>query len=435
MSNENEKKEDSTKKNSSNENASSDSKNKSIYIIEGIIAAAAVIFIVVAIVIASKKNSDPNLPGVSIDAMQTSSDNQIADVLPGSMEMVEIDNSVLYENVPALPDAAEINVYDEADCEKLYNDGKMLKLENSDGSYVYVQDYTNETLLKSKVSYTEDEMYVFLYASLLSNFPVAIEDGRDVAELYDIVTIDYSGFLGEEQFEGGTATDQVAKLGAGMYIPGFEEGIVGMKVGDTKDVHVTFPADYRAENLAGKSVVFKITLKSIDGVPAEFTDELIAQNFTDISTKDEYTDYAVTQLLSGKAFDFLTEKFYVSDVNYDVALSYYNSTMDYYDAMSYQYQASIADMLEASDATVDDFKKDVMLTAADSALYVTMYQAIADDANITVSEEEILAMRDDYGFVDTQEFYDAYGEQAVKDFILNDKVIDYIISLSQDTEE
>lgn len=79
----------------------------------------------------------------------------------------------------------------------------------------------------------------------------------------DTVLIDYEGWAGDEQFEGGTAERQPLKLGSGTFIPGFEEQLIGVSTGEEKDVTVTFPEDYHAENLAGKEAVFKCKVHEI----------------------------------------------------------------------------------------------------------------------------------------------------------------------------
>ena len=78
----------------------------------------------------------------------------------------------------------------------------------------------------------------------------------------DTVVIDFAGFLGTEQVAGGTAENYPLKLGSGTFVPGFEEQLVGAKVGESRDVNITFPKDY-VPNLAGKDVVFKVTIKEI----------------------------------------------------------------------------------------------------------------------------------------------------------------------------
>lgn len=92
---------------------------------------------------------------------------------------------------------------------------------------------------------------------------VAVLAGCDkTAKNGDTVVIDFAGFLGEEQFAGGTANDYSLKLGSGTFVPGFEEQLVGAKVGETRDINITFPENY-VKNLAGKDVVFKVTIKEI----------------------------------------------------------------------------------------------------------------------------------------------------------------------------
>jgi len=78
----------------------------------------------------------------------------------------------------------------------------------------------------------------------------------------DTVVIDFVGFLGAEKFDGGTGFNYPLKLGSGTFVPGFEEQLVGAKVGEERDVKITFPMNYYP-HLAGKDVVFKVTVKDI----------------------------------------------------------------------------------------------------------------------------------------------------------------------------
>lgn len=84
----------------------------------------------------------------------------------------------------------------------------------------------------------------------------------NVAENGDVVKIDFVGKKDGVAFEGGTASGQILELGAGNFVPGFEDGIIGMKSGETKNVDITFPDNYY-EDLAGKKVVFEITVQKI----------------------------------------------------------------------------------------------------------------------------------------------------------------------------
>ena len=94
----------------------------------------------------------------------------------------------------------------------------------------------------------------------------------------DITLIDYSGAIGGVKFDGGTAEKQTLTLGSKTFIPGFEEQIVGMNIGETKDITVKFPDDYGAEDLKGKEAVFTVTLHEIkEKKLPELTDELVKE--------------------------------------------------------------------------------------------------------------------------------------------------------------
>ena len=109
------------------------------------------------------------------------------------------------------------------------------------------------------------------------------------AKLDDQANIDYQGLLDGTPFEGGTAQGHELVLGSGAFIPGFEDQVVGMKIGEEKDINVTFPENYHAEELAGKPVVFKVKLNSLreKEMPA-LDDEFVKDVSETANTVDEY---------------------------------------------------------------------------------------------------------------------------------------------------
>ncbi len=103
----------------------------------------------------------------------------------------------------------------------------------------------------------------------------------------DTVILDYTGFVGEEQFEGGTAENQPLVLGSGSFIPGFEDQLEGCRAGDEKDVNVTFPAEYHAENLAGKDAVFKCKVREVKEEELPAIDDEFAKDISEFDTLEE----------------------------------------------------------------------------------------------------------------------------------------------------
>ena len=106
----------------------------------------------------------------------------------------------------------------------------------------------------------------------------AVENG-------DRVILDYSGSVDGEKFEGGTAEDQLLVIGSGTFIPGFEEQLVGLKVGDEKDISVKFPEEYSAP-LAGKDAVFAVKIKAVQVKELPALDDEFAKDISDFDTLD-----------------------------------------------------------------------------------------------------------------------------------------------------
>ncbi|AYC29779.1 trigger factor [Paenisporosarcina cavernae] len=129
---------------------------------------------------------------------------------------------------------------------------------------VKLGDYKGLEVSKEDASVTDEEIDAQLqdqqqrHAEMVVKEDGAIEEG-------DTATIDFEGFLGEEAFEGGKGTDHDLEIGSGSFIPGFEEQLVGVKAGESKDITVTFPEEYHAEELAGKEATFKVTVKEVKG--------------------------------------------------------------------------------------------------------------------------------------------------------------------------
>ena len=107
------------------------------------------------------------------------------------------------------------------------------------------------------------------------------------AELGDTAVIDYEGFVGDVAFEGGKGVDHPLTLGSGQFIPGFEEGVVGHKAGESFDVKVTFPTEYHSEELAGKDATFKVTIKELKRKELPALDDEFAKDVSEFDTLEE----------------------------------------------------------------------------------------------------------------------------------------------------
>ena len=127
---------------------------------------------------------------------------------------------------------------------------------------------------------------------------LTVKDGK--AKNGDTVIIDFEGFDGDKAFEGGKAENYALELGSNSFIPGFEEALVGVKKGDKKDVNVTFPKDYHAEELKGKPVVFKVLVHEVKTkvYPELDEDFFLDLGLEDVKTKEDLEEMAKKKELS-----------------------------------------------------------------------------------------------------------------------------------------
>lgn len=112
-------------------------------------------------------------------------------------------------------------------------------------------------------------------------------DKDEPSEMGDTVVIDFEGFIDGVPFEGGKGEDYQLALGSNTFIPGFEEQLTGLKVGDEKEVEVSFPEDYQAEDLAGEASVFKVAVKNVQSKQVRELNDEFAQEVSECDTLDE----------------------------------------------------------------------------------------------------------------------------------------------------
>ena len=115
-------------------------------------------------------------------------------------------------------------------------------------------------------------------------------------ETGDTVNLDYAGTVDGVAFEGGTAQNQTLEIGSGHFIPGFEEQMVGMAIGEEKDLNVKFPDEYHAENLKGKDAVFHVKVNGIQAKVVPALDDDFAADVSEFNTFDEYKASIVKEL-------------------------------------------------------------------------------------------------------------------------------------------
>lgn len=225
---------------------------------------------------------------------------------------------------------------------------------------------------------------------------VAVE--RPVAD-GDTVILDYSGFVGEEQFEGGTAEKQELKIGSGTFIPGFEEQLIGVSIGEKCDVNVTFPEEYGEKSLAGKDAVFHCEIHEIKEEQLPELDDEFAKDVSEFDTLDELKEESRKDMLKNKEVqnenqtkDAIVAKIYdINDI--DVPKSLVEEEIDQMAQeldQQLRYQGmSLQQYCQFTGKDIQGFRDDVRDDAERRAGTRIALLSVAAAENLEVTEEEI----------------------------------------------
>ena len=192
---------------------------------------------------------------------------------------------------------------------------------------VTLGEYKGVEVPKSEIEVTDEEVEAEVKKEQEKNSrTINVEDRA--AQLNDIVTIDFEGSVDGVPFDGGQATEYPLTLGSNTFIPGFEDQLVGAKVGDDVDVKVTFPEEYQAKELAGKEAIFKCAVKKIEAKELPELDDDFAKDVSEFDTLAEYKEHVKTNLVERKENEAKRAK---EDAAVDKAIE--NAQMDIPEAM------------------------------------------------------------------------------------------------------
>ncbi|UOY94178.1 trigger factor [Ectobacillus sp. JY-23] len=152
---------------------------------------------------------------------------------------------------------------------------------------VKLGEYKGLELEKMETAVTDEDVANELKTLQERNAELVVKE-EGVVENGDTAIIDFEGFVNGEAFEGGKAENYSLEIGSGSFIPGFEEQLVGLKAGESKDVEVTFPEEYHAEELKGQPAVFKVTVHEIKAKQVPALDDEFAKDVNEeVATLDE----------------------------------------------------------------------------------------------------------------------------------------------------
>ena len=263
---------------------------------------------------------------------------------------------------------------------------------------VTLGDYKGVEVPKTEITVTDEDVEAELKKEQEKNSrTISVEDRA--AQLNDIVTIDFEGSVDGVPFDGGQATEYPLTLGSNTFIPGFEEQLVGAKVGDDVDVKVTFPEEYQAKELAGKEAIFKCAVKKIEAKELPELDDDFAKDVSEFDTLAEYKEHVKTNLEDKKANEAKRAK---EDAAVDKAIE--NAQMDIPEAMlmtqcrqmlddfSRRMQSqglSMDQYFQFTGMTADKMMEDMKPQALKRIQTRLVLEKVAEVENIQPTEEEV----------------------------------------------
>ncbi len=215
----------------------------------------------------------------------------------------------------------------------------------------------------------------------------------------DTVTIDYKGFVGEEQFEGGTAENQNLVIGSDKFIPGFEEQLIGSNIGDEVNVNVTFPEEYHAENLAGKEAVFYVKIKEIKFKELPNLDDEFVKDVSEFDTLEELKNDTKEKMevsakektekeLKDKVLDKVVETVEVDIPQAMVDTEVENMLRDFDFQLRYQ-GLDLQKYLEFTNSKIEDLRKQMGEDAYNRVKTSLTLEAIGEKENIEAADEDL----------------------------------------------
>ena len=312
---------------------------------------------------------------------------------------------------------------------------RLVSVENVD-KYITIGEYKGLTLDNTVDAITDDDVQ----AQIDQDLQDKAEPVSDSAKEGDLVTVNYVGTKNGQTFDGGTANNYDFVIGQGQMFDEFENGVIGMKKGETKEIKIDFPSDYADETLAGQEVVYKVTVQNVRRA-GELTDEWVAKN-TDYTTVDEYRESVRSQLeeeaknsaqevLKNTAWSTVLENAEVKEYpqeDVDSAISEFKSSMEVY---AKQADMTLEEFIDSQGISQDDFDEQCQQYAEGKVKQNLIVQGIMDAEGLSLDDKESLQLQEELveqmGAGDIAELVGTYGQTYVDESIGLLRVEDFII--------
>ena len=320
---------------------------------------------------------------------------------------------------------------------------RLVSVDNVD-KYITLGEYKGLTLDNTVEVITDDDVQARIDQELQDKAE-AVSDG---AQEGDLVTVNYVGTIDGETFDGGTANNYDFIIGNGGMFQEFEQGVIGMKKGETKEISVDFPSDYSDSTLAGKKADYKVTVQNVRRAP-ELTDEWVTKN-TDYTTVEEYREgtcktlekearESAGEVLKNTAWNTVLENTEVKEypeADVENAISEFRKSMEVY---AKQADMTLEEFVESQGISQDAFDEQSRQYAEGKVKQNLIVQGIMDAEGLSLDDKESLKVQEELvkqmGAANLAELVDTYGQSYVDESVGLLRVEDFIVKNAQVSEK
>ena len=305
--------------------------------------------------------------------------------------------------------------------------------------YIKVGEYKGLDVQEDVQEVTDSDIDIQIQTNLSQNL-VEVEDENAEVKNGDVVNIDYEGKKDGVAFDGGTAEGFDLTIGSGSFIDGFEDGLIGAKKGETRDLNLTFPENYQAEELAGQDVVFTVKINAIKTTP-ELTEEWVKGN-TEYDSVEKYKEgvrkeleetnrqiahnTALSNLWTTIMDSCEVVKYPQKDV--DKAMKLFEDNLNTY---ADQQNMKPEEFLESQGMTREQFDEQSKDYAEYTVKQNLIVQAIMDAEKFTLTDEKSEEARKEleanYGVDDISDLVKEFGQETVNQSIALTRVTDFVL--------
>lgn len=318
--------------------------------------------------------------------------------------------------------------------------------------FVTLGEYKGIEATVSSTEATQEQIDAWIRQDLSDLISMEAVEDRDTVVSGDIANIDYVGKKEGTAFEGGTDSGYDLEIGSGTFIPGFEDGIIGMKKGETRDIPLTFPENY-GNDLAGCDVIFTVTVNEIKEYKMpEITDELAASLGRDgISTAQDYQTYAEDtvqaqleesneMLILNQILEKLEDISTIQDPPESMVERMYEASLDKCTSQASMYGVDVSYFVSVFyGGSAEEYEQTLCEIAEGTAKQYMMLASVAEKEGITASSEEVFEdVREQLGDASDEEVeaaMEGLDQEAYREYLLINKVCSFLREQASVTAE